>query len=353
MSNVLVTGGAGFVGSHTCMALARAGYTPVVYDDLSNGMAEAVQWGPLVVGDVNDRWGLARAFREWRPIAVLHFAAFIEAGESVRHPLRFYQNNVGGAVAVVREMKAAGVRNIVFSSSAAVYGDPLQTPIPETHRTLPTSPYGHTKLMMEQVLDDARQAHGFNTAVLRYFNAAGADPGGALGENHDPETHLIPLTVQAALGMRGELTVFGTDYDTPDGTCIRDYVHVSDLARAHVLALERLLSGQGSLTANLGTGRGYSVLEVLDAVEAAVGRPVPRRLAGRRPGDPARLVADAAWARSALGWTPRYPALVDQVRHCAAWLGRGWQNRRQGAVPSGLPQVPPPQDRPPSMPRPH
>lgn len=350
MPTVLVAGGAGFIGSHTCKVLAGAGYLPVVYDNLSNGRADAVRWGPLVVGNVGDRCRLARAFLEWQPVAVMHFAACSEAGESVRHPLRFYRNNVADAVTVVQAMLAAGVRHIVFSSSAAVYGDACRGPVSEDHPAAPTHPYGRTKLMMEQILRDARHAHDINVTVLRYFNVAGADPDGVLGENHTPETHLVPLAVQAALGVGGALPVFGTDYDTPDGTCIRDYVHVADLAEAHVLAVKRMLAGGGSLTANLGSGQGSSVLQVLAAVHAAVGQPVPYRIAARRPGDPASLVADTARACGELGWAPRYPALVDQVRHCAAWVRRCQQPPSPAAVPDVLARTKPPRPMPPPRP---
>lgn len=272
---VLVTGGAGFVGSHACKALAAEGFCPVAYDDLSNGCREAVQWGPLEVGSLQDTERLGAVFAHHRPVGVLHFAAFIEAGESVREPTRFYANNVGGTMALLSAMRAAAVDRLVFSSTAAVYGEPRQIPIAETHPLEPINPYGRGKLMVEQVLADIAAAQGGRFVALRYFNAAGADPDGDLGENHDPETHLIPLVLQATFGLRPEIAVFGTDYDTPDGTCIRDYVHVSDLARAHVLALRRLLDGGESLKANLGTGRGFSVREVIDAAAAVTGVPFP------------------------------------------------------------------------------
>src|SRR3954453_19995771 len=290
---VLVTGGAGFVGSHTCKALARAGFRPVVYDDLSNGVREAVRWGPLEVGALEDEARLADVIARHKPVAVLHFAAFIEAGESVREPERFYQNNVAGTLALLRATRGAGIDKLVFSSTAAVYGNPEVTPIPESHPLRPVNPYGRSKLMVEQILADVAAARGLRYAALRYFNAAGADPDGELGENHQPETHLIPLVLQAAYGQRPDITVFGTDYDTPDGTCVRDYVHVADLAEAHALALRRLLGGGESLVANLGTGRGFPVREMIDTVGRVPGRPIPVKPAGRRPGDPAVLVADA------------------------------------------------------------
>jgi UDP-glucose-4-epimerase GalE len=319
---VLVTGGAGFVGSHTCKALAKAGYLPVVYDDLSNGVQAAVRWAPLHVGALEDEVLLVAVVAQHKPVAVVHFAAFIEAGESVREPERFYRNNVGGTLALLRVMREAGVDKLVFSSTAAVYGDPEVTPIPESHPLRPVNPYGRSKLMVEEILADVAAAHGLRYAALRYFNAAGADPDGELGENHQPETHLIPLVLQAAFGKRVDIAVFGTDYDTPDETCIRDYVHVADLASAHVLALRRLIGGGKSLIANLGTGRGFSVREVIDTVGQVIGRPIPVRFAERRPGDPAVLVADATRARQELGWAPAYPDLEAHIRHAAAWMRR-------------------------------
>lgn len=314
---VLVTGGAGFVGSHACKALAAAGYLPVAYDDLSGGDRRAVRWGPLETGDVADRRRLGAVLARYRPLAALHFAASIDAAASVRDPGRFRRENLGGTLSLLRALHAGGVDRLVFSSSAAVYGDPDRVPIPERHPLRPVSPYGESKRLAERLLAEVAAAGGLRWVGLRYFNAAGADPDGELSENHRPETHLIPLALQVAGRRRRHLEVFGTDYDTPDGTCVRDYVHVGDLAAAHVLALRRLLDGGDSLVANLGTGRGASVLEVVDAVRAVTGRPVPVRARGRRPGDPARLVADAGLAGTALGWRPRYPELADMVRH--AW----------------------------------
>ncbi|TWB43446.1 UDP-galactose 4-epimerase [Nitrospirillum pindoramense] len=274
-----------------------------------------MQWGPFEKGELKDEAHLDAIFAKYRPQAVLHFAAFIEAGESVRDPQRFYQNNVADSLALLRVMQLHGVDKIVFSSTAAVYGNPLYTPIPETHPFAPLNPYGHSKLMVERILADIALAKGLGYTILRYFNAAGADPEGELRENHQPETHLIPLVLQAAYGKRPNIAIFGTDYDTPDGTCIRDYVHVADLASAHVLALKRLLSGSRNLTANLGTGCGFSVREVVDTVARVTNRPIPVRIAERRPGDPAILIADPSLARSELGWAPAYPELEQQVRH--------------------------------------
>ncbi|KAA5604248.1 UDP-glucose 4-epimerase GalE [Roseospira marina] len=311
---VLVTGGAGFVGSHTCKALAGAGFRPVVYDNLSNGARQAVQWGPLEVGDLDDAERLAAVVAAYAPKGVLHFAGRIEAGASVTDPAAFYDANVAATLTLLRVMRAAGLDAIVFSSTAAVYGDPDVLPIPETHPLHPVNPYGRTKRMAEEILADLHTAEGLRYAALRYFNAAGADPDGDLWETHQPETHLIPLTVQAALGLRPEIAVFGTDYDTPDGTCVRDYVHVADLAQAHVLALGRLLGGGAPLVANLGTGRGHSVREVVATVERVTGRPVPTRIAPRRPGDPPTLVAAPDTAIAELGWRPIHAALEAQVR---------------------------------------
>lgn len=314
---VLVTGGAGFVGSHTCKALARSGYRSIVYDDLSNGLRGAVRWGPLEVGSIEDEGRLTEVMRRHQPVAVLHFAAFIEAGESVRAPDRFYRNNVAGTLTLLRAMRSVGLSQLVFSSTAAVYGNPDCSPIPENHPLRPVTPYGRSKLMVEQILADHDAAFGLRCTTLRYFNAAGADPDGELGENHSPETHLIPLVLQAAYGHRPDIAVFGTDYDTPDGTCVRDYVHVADLADAHVLGLRRLLGGGDSVVANLGTGQGFSVREVIDCVGRVTGRPITVRVAPRRPGDPARLVADATLARQILGWRPNHPSLDSQIRHAA------------------------------------
>lgn len=318
---VLVTGGAGFVGSHTCKALMRAGFLPITYDNLSNGRAYAVKWGPFEQGQLDDTARLASVLAKYKAVGVLHFAAFIEAGESVRVPERFFRNNVGGTLCLLEAMQSAGVDRIVFSSTAAVYGEPRNSPIQENHPLNPTNPYGHSKRMVEQILADVSGARDLRYCALRYFNAAGADPDGELSENHVPETHLIPLAIETALGRRPCISVYGDDYSTRDGTCIRDYVHVSDLANAHVLALDRLLAGGEILVANLGTGRGHSVLEVIREVELAVGLPVRMKWAPRRAGDPAVLVADPNLAIRELGWRAFYPDLNSQVMHAAAALG--------------------------------
>ncbi len=317
---VLVIGGAGFIGSQTCKALAAAGFLPVTVDDLSGGHEWAVKWGPLERCDIRDHAALDRVFRLHRPTAVLHFAGLIAVGESMERPGRYYDSNVGGTLALLEAMRDAGCGRLVFSSSAAVYGVPEATPIPETHSLRPINPYGRTKAIAEGMAADFAAAHGLASAALRYFNAAGADPDGELGEAHDPETHLIPLALEAAAGLRPALSLFGEDFPTRDGTCVRDYVHVADLADAHVLALKALVDGkQGADAYNLGNGAGFTVREVIDAVETVTGAKLPVRTAPRRPGDPAILLADAKRAGSELGWRPRFASLHTQVLHAWSW----------------------------------
>ena len=318
---VLVTGGAGYVGSHACLKLAQAGYRPVVFDNLSNGHEAFVRWGPLVVGDIRDQGRLAEAFAVHKPVAVMHFAALIEVGESVKHPGRFYETNVGGAANVIQAAQDAGVEAFVFSSTCATYGDPIRIPMDESHPQAPLNPYGRTKLMIEQALVDMDAYQGMRFTALRYFNAAGADPEGRIGERHDPETHAIPLLLQAAQGRRASFSIFGSDYDTRDGTAVRDYVHVLDLADAHVAALTRLLNGGGSEVFNLGTGTGTTVRELIEAVKRITGREFPVAEAGRRAGDAAALVADNAKARAVLAWTPQR-SLDDIITHAWAWHDR-------------------------------
>lgn len=320
-TKVLVTGGAGYVGSHVCLRLAEAGLRPIVLDDLSNGHEAFVRWGPLERGDIRDRARLTEVFERYRPAAVMHFAALIEVGESVKFPGRFYETNVGGAANVIQAAQEAGVQAFVFSSTCATYGDPVQVPMDETHPQAPLNPYGRSKLMIEQVLADMDAYAGLRFTALRYFNAAGADPEGRIGERHDPETHAVPLLLQAAQGRRGGFSIFGTDYETRDGTAVRDYVHVLDLADAHVAALRRLLEGGTSDVFNLGTGTGTTVRELIEAVKRITGREFPVEEADRRPGDAPALVADNTKARAGLDWQPRYE-LDDIIEHAWAWHDR-------------------------------
>jgi UDP-glucose 4-epimerase len=324
-ATILVTGGAGYIGSHTALALKERGYRPIVLDNLSRGHREIVENElglPFVAADTRDRAALDALFARERIEAVMHFAAFMEVGESVSHPLRFYDNNVYGTVTLLEAMAQAGVTKFVFSSTAATYGEPRTTPIPEDHPQEPINPYGRSKLMVEQILADCDRAHGLRSVTFRYFNAAGAHPSVAIGEHHEPETHLIPLILHAALGRRPAIRVFGSDYATPDGTCIRDYIHVCDLADAHVLGLEYLLAGGGSTAYNLGNGRGFSVKEVIDAARRVTGRDIPVETAPRRAGDPPVLVGSNEKARRELGWQPRYAELDAIVGHAWAWHTR-------------------------------
>jgi len=317
---VLVVGGAGYIGAHTCKILAKRGMTPVVFDSLVCGHEESVKWGPFVRGDLGDRSAIDRAIREHRPSAVMHFAAFAQVGESVTDPGKYYRNNVVGSLNLLEAMRDGGVRDLVFSSTCATYGIPATIPIPETHFQQPINPYGASKLMMERMMADFSAAHGLRFVALRYFNAAGGDPEAEIGERHDPESHLIPLILDAARGTRPHITVFGDDYDTPDGTCIRDYIHVNDLADAHLRALE-YMRADGTLHAfNLGNGRGYSVREVIAAAEHVTGRRIPVVVGARRAGDPPRLVGDARLAKRELGWNPEYADLDVIVAH--AWAFR-------------------------------
>jgi UDP-arabinose 4-epimerase len=324
---ILVTGGAGYVGSHACKALAAAGHVPVVYDNLSRGHREAVRWGPLIEGDLHDAERLAAALRDHRVDAVMHFAAFAYVGESVGEPHKYYRNNVRGTLALLDALREAGVKRIVFSSTCAVYGVPDTVPIRETTAKAPLNPYGETKLAVERALHWYAEAYGMRYMALRYFNAAGADAAGEIGENHEPETHLIPRVLRAALGTGEPVEIYGTDYPTPDGTAIRDYIHVADLADAHLRALDHLAAGGAGGAVNLGTGSGCSVRQVIAAVERLGGRPVPRREAARRPGDPPELVADPSLARTQLGWQPRCSDLETIIATALAW------ETRRGAAP--------------------
>lgn len=317
--NVLVTGGAGYIGSHTCKYLAAAGHTPIVFDDLSQGHAWAVKWGPFERGALNDPARLAEVFAAHRVDAVVHFAASALVGESMSDPSKYFRNNTLGTFLLVEAMRAAGVGTLVFSSTCATYGDPVRVPIDETHPQAPVNPYGESKLMVEKMLRWYGECYGLRWMALRYFNAAGADPDGDIGEDHDPESHLVPLVIGATLGTRPPVKVFGDDYPTPDGTAVRDYIHVVDLADAHLRAIERLGAGTPSQAVNLGTGRGHSVRQVIDAVAAVSGRKVPFDLAPRRAGDPPELVADPSRAHAVLGWTPRFAELPVIVSHAWKW----------------------------------
>jgi len=318
--HILVTGGAGYIGSHTAKCLAQAGYQPVVIDNCQRGHRDAVQWGPLVEADIADRDALDRIFSEYSIHAVLHFAAFAYVGESMHNPGLYFQNNVAKSLALLEAMQARGVRKIVFSSTCATYGNPKTIPIAEDHPQEPVNPYGESKRMVERLLHWYGQVHGFQWVALRYFNAAGADPEGQLSENHDPETHLIPLAISAALGSGQTLEIYGTDYDTPDGTAIRDYLHVTDLATAHVAALRYLDHGGASTAFNLGTGHGHSVREVIEMVERVSGRKAAVKEVGRRAGDPPCLIADAKKSAAFLAWVPTHSTLEEIVQ--TAWNAR-------------------------------
>lgn len=319
MARLLVTGGAGYIGSHTCQALARVGHEPITYDSMERGNRDYVKWGPLEVGNVCDHERLKSVLKKYRPDAVLHFAAYIDAAESVVQPGKYYGNNVAGTLSLLGAMQQCGVRNLVFSSSAAVYGNPEYLPIPEEHPINPINPYGHSKRMSEQMIADFGHAHGMGWAALRYFNAAGADPEGQLGPHRGTATNLIPLVLRAALGDGPPITIFGTDFKTSDGTAIRDFIHVCDLATAHAAAVDHLLSGGESVTVNLGTGRGHSVREVIGAAERALKRPIPVQEGAPRPGDPVESVANAERAAEILGWRAQHAPIDDIVGSEAEW----------------------------------
>ena len=320
-ATILVTGGAGFIGSHACKALSAAGYRPVSIDNLSTGHADAVKWGPLYEVDLRDRDGLAAVFRAERPAAVMHFAASAYVGESVADPAFYFDNNVIGILRLLDACREADVGRIVFSSSCAIYGQPSDMPIGEDTPQAPINPYGRTKLICEQILRDFGHAYGLRSACLRYFNAAGADAEGELSERHDLETHLLPLALMAASGRRPPLQVFGTDYPTPDGTCIRDYIHVTDLANAHVAALKYLQSGGESVALNLGSGRGYSILEIAGEIHRVFGRELPWHAAARRPGDPPVLVADTRRALEIIGFRAMHSDMATILRDAGPTFG--------------------------------
>jgi UDP-glucose 4-epimerase len=319
MSTVLVTGGAGFIGSHTVRELSDAGYEVLIYDSLEKGNAEAVANYRLIVGDLHDGLKLDRVFREFRVDSVVHFAAYIEAGESVQDPGKYFHNNTGGSLSLFQAMVRNQVKQLVFSSTAAVYGEPERVPIREEDRKEQTNAYGLSKWMVEEMLDWFQRSHGLRSVSLRYFNAAGAHASGTIGEDHRPETHLIPLILQVPLGKREKIYIFGEDYDTPDGTCIRDYIHVSDLASAHVLALKALEGGAEREAYNVGNGSGFSVREVIEVAREVTGHPIPAEVKPRRPGDPARLIASSEELKTRLGWSPRYPDLRQIVGSAWEW----------------------------------
>ena len=326
---VLVTGGGGYIGSHTVKALQAAGYRPVILDNMVYGhrdLVETVLKAELVEGDIGDRECLDRLFSTYPVAAVIHFAAYAYVGESTVNPAKYYGNNVGGTLTLIEAMVAAGVTQLVFSSTCAIYGIPDSLPILETHPKNPVNPYGRSKLMVEQMLDDFDRAYGLKSVCFRYFNAAGADPSGELGEDHDPEPHLIPLVLQAAAKRRKAISILGTDYPTADGTCIRDYVHVSDLARAHVLGLAYLLEGGDSQKINLSNGNGFSVREVIKTAETVTGCSISILEEDRRAGDPPALVGNSHKAFELIGWQPQYPDLADIISHAWQWhqTRHGW-----------------------------
>jgi UDP-glucose 4-epimerase len=319
MAKILVTGGAGYIGSHMTDLLLKHGHQPLVFDNLQTGFRDAVLDAKLVVGDLADEKALAALFAKEQFDAVMHFAAFIQVGESVSNPALYYQNNVVNTLNLLVAMLEHDVKNFIFSSSAAVYGEPKYTPIDEEHPKNPLNPYGYTKFMVEQVLQDYTQAYNLRSISLRYFNAAGADPDGRLGERHNPESHLIPLVLQAASGRRNAISVYGEDYPTKDGTCIRDYIHIVDLCQAHLLALNKLLNGGATSAYNLGNGNGFSILEVIETAKAITNKPIKTIKAERRAGDPAVLVADAAKAKKELGWQPKFSELSTIIEHAWRW----------------------------------
>lgn len=316
---ILVIGGAGYIGSHMVMDLLRAGYPTVILDNLSRGHRELLPGGDFVHGDMGNPQDLRAVFARYQVKAVMHFAAHSLVGESVEQPLAYYRNNVANTITLLEEMERANISHFIFSSTAAVYGEPVSTPIAEDHPCAPTNPYGATKLAVERLLADVSHANGMTCSILRYFNAAGADHSGKIGERHQPETHLIPLVLQVATGERESIRIFGDDYPTPDGTCLRDYVHVSDLTRAHLLALEHLLAGGANTTCNLGNSNGYSVRQIIDTAREITGHAIPAETVARRAGDPAVLIADSSKIRRELGWQPAYEDVGDIIRSAWVW----------------------------------
>lgn len=316
---ILVVGGAGYIGSHMVKMLFDLGHTVVTFDNLSSGFRDAVLGGEFIKGDLADLLLLNQVFEHHQPEAVMHFASYIQVGESVRQPDKYYLNNFTNTLNLLNAMVKHNVQNFIFSSTAAVFGEPEYIPIDEAHSKAPLNPYGRSKLMVEQVLSDYERAYGLKSVCLRYFNAAGAHPLGLLGERHEPETHLIPLILQALSGSKPSISIFGRDYDTPDGTCIRDYIHIMDLCSAHLLALNKLVETGTSLRFNLGNGEGFSVQQVIDMAERVAGKKVAVIEGSRREGDPARLVADATLAKEMLAWSPIYADLETIIRHAWQW----------------------------------
>ena len=319
MSRVLVTGGAGYIGSHTVLSLAEEGHEVFVFDSLEEGHAEAVKGFPLLQGNVHDPLAVAGALRENKIEAVVHFAAYLKVPESMEQPGKYFDNNTAGTLNLLQQMAQEGVHHLVFSSTCAVYGEPVEIPITEDHPKNPTNPYGLSKWMSELMMDWYSRIHGVESIRLRYFNAAGADPGGRVGEDHRPEIHLIPLILEVALGKRKEILIFGDDYPTPDGTCIRDYIHVTDLAQAHVLALKALQGGQKTTAYNAGNGAGFSVKEVIEAAREVTGHPIPASVRGRRAGDPARLIGSSHRLKEELGWNPQYADIKTILQTAWDW----------------------------------
>jgi UDP-glucose-4-epimerase GalE len=319
MNNILVVGGAGYIGSYMCKYLSKNGYHPVILDNLIYGHREAVKWGSFFKGSMDDSALLDQIFSEHQIAAVMHFAAFCYVGESVLQPARYYRNNVANTLNLLEFMNKRGVRSFIFSSSSATYGEPVEIPITENHTQNPINPYGRSKLMVEQIMEDFSHAYKSECVSLRYFNAAGADPDGELGEDHNPETHLIPLVLKTAIGKREMINIFGDDYPTKDGTCIRDYIHIDDLAQAHLLALKRLLSGLPGGCFNLGNGSGHSVMQLIETARKVTGKTIPSKVVDRRPGDPAVLIGSSEKAIKTLGWHPRFPELETIIETAWKW----------------------------------
>lgn len=317
--NILVIGGAGYIGSYMCKYLAKHGYNPIVFDNLIYGHRQAVKWGPFIKASMSDSNLLGGIFEKYQIVAVMHFAAFCYVGESVTEPAKYYRNNVSETINLLQIMIEKRVSNFIFSSTCATYGEPMEIPITEEHPQNPINPYGKSKLMVEQILDDFKNAYGLQSISLRYFNATGADPEGELGEDHRPETHLIPLILQTALGQRETINIFGDDYQTKDGTCIRDYIHIADLAQAHLLALERLLNGFDGKRYNLGNGDGYSVKEVIEVARQVTGKQIPAKIVERRPGDPAVLIGSSEKIVNELGWKPQFADLNTIIETAWKW----------------------------------